>query len=213
MERKEASMGKSLTELIGDLEETAALATVRQQLKDGTAPLTILKDCQAGMVEVGKKFEMGQYFISDLMMSGEIFKQIREILAPEMKEASGLSAGKVVIGTVAGDIHDIGKDLVVGMLRSANYEVTDLGVDVPAERFVQAVKETGATVVGLSCLLTIAFDSMKTTIEALDKAGLRSKVKVMVGGGPMDEKACSYTGADAWGNDANAAVNFCKEWI
>lgn len=206
-------MAKSLTELMGDLEETAALATVRQQLKDGRAPLEILKDCQAGMVKVGEKFEKGQYFISDLMMSGEIFKQIGEVLAPEMKGASGSPDGKVIIGTVAGDIHDIGKDLVVGMLRSANYDVTDLGVDVPAEKFVRAVKETGATVVGLSCLLTTAFDSMKETIKALDEAGLRSKVKVMIGGGPVDKKACSYAGADAWGTDANAAVTLCKEWI
>jgi len=206
-------MGKSLTELIGDLEETEAAATVRQLLKEGRDPLTILKECQAGMVKVGEKYEKGQYFISDLMMSGEIFKQIGEILGPEMKGAAGPPAGKVIIGTVAGDIHDIGKDLVVGILRSANYEVTDLGVDVPVERFVEAARETGATVVGLSCLLTTAFDSMKATIKAFDEAGLRSKVKIMVGGGPMDKKACEYAGADAWGTDAHAAVTLCKEWI
>lgn len=206
-------MAKSLTDLIGDLEETSALAEVQRQLQTGKAPLDVLKDCQAGMVKVGEKFEKGQYFISDLMMSGEIFKQIGEILAPVMKGASGPSAGKVIIGTVAGDIHDIGKDLVVGMLRSANFDVTDLGVDVPVGSFVDAVRETGATVVGLSCLLTTAFDSMKDTIKALDEAGLRSKVKIMVGGGPVDKKACSYAGADAWGTDANAAVNLCKEWI
>ncbi len=206
-------MGKSLTELIGDLEETEAAATVRQLLKEGRDPLTILKECQAGMVKVGEKYEKGQYFISDLMMSGEIFKQIGEILGPEMKGAAGPPAGKVIIGTVAGDIHDIGKDLVVGILRSANYEVTDLGVDVPVERFVKAARKTGATVVGLSCLLTTAFDSMKATIKAFDEAGLRSQVKIMVGGGPMDKKACEYAGADAWGTDAHAAVTLCKEWI
>ncbi len=206
-------MAKSLTELIADLEETAALAAVRQQLKDGKDPLVILKDCQAGMVKVGEKFEKGQYFISDLMMSGEIFKQIGEILSPEMKGAAGPPAGKVIIGTVAGDIHDIGKDLVVVMLRSANYEVTDLGVDVPAEKFVEAVKKTGATVVGLSCLLTTAFDSMKATVKALDESGLRSKVKVMAGGGPVDKTACEYAGADAWGTDANAAITLCNQWI
>jgi methanogenic corrinoid protein MtbC1 len=206
-------MNETLTELIGDLNEAAALETVREQLKEGRDPLGILKDCQAGMVKVGEKFEKGQYFISDLMLSGEIFKQINEILGPMLKGAAGPPAGKVVVGTVAGDIHDIGKDLVVGMLRSANYEVADLGVDVSAEKFVESVKETGATVLGLSCLLTTAFDSMKATVKALEKAGLRTKVKVMVGGGPIDQKACSYVGADAWGSDANAAVTLCKEWI
>jgi methanogenic corrinoid protein MtbC1 len=206
-------MGKSLTELIADLEETATVAAVQQQMKEGREALAILKDCQAGMVKVGEKFEKGQFFISDLMMSGEIFKQVGEILAPVLKGAAGPPTGKVIVGTVAGDIHDIGKDLVVMMLRSANYEVTDLGVDVPVQKFVEAVKETGATVVGLSCLLTTAFDSMKATIKALNESGLRSKVKVMVGGGPVDKKACEYAGADAWGTDANAAITLCKEWI
>jgi len=206
-------MAKSLTELIADLEETATVAAVRRQMQEGRDALAILKDCQAGMVKVGEKFEKGQFFISDLMMSGEIFKQVGEILAPGMKGSAGPPKGKVIIGTVAGDIHDIGKDLVVMMLRSANYEVTDLGVDVPADRFVEAVKQTGATVVGLSCLLTTAFDSMKATIKALNESGLRSKVKVMLGGGPVDKKACEYAGADAWGTDANAAITLCKEWI
>lgn len=205
-------MSQSLTELIGNLEEKATIEAVQQQLRDGKEPLSILKECQAGMVTVGDKFQNGEYFISDLMMSGDIFKRISEILAPEMKGKAGPPAGKVIVGTVAGDIHDIGKDLVVGMLRSANFEVTDLGVDVPADRFIDAVKETGATVVGLSCLLTTAFDAMKTTVEAFEGSGLRSKVKIMVGGGPVDKKACSYAGADAWGTDANAAVSLCKEW-
>ena len=117
------------------------------------------------------------------------------------------------MGTVKDDIHTIGKDLVVGMLHSASYDVTDLGVDVPAERFIRTVKETGATVLGLSGLLTIAFDSMKNTIKALEACGLRSKVKVMIGGGPVNEKVCKYTGADAWGNNPQIAVKLCKEWI
>ena len=123
------------------------------------------------------------------------------------------SRGKVVIGTVKGDIHDIGKDIVVSLLKAANYDVRDLGVDVPPQKVVDTVKETGATVVGLSGLLTIAFDSMKETVAALATAGLRSKVKVMIGGGFVSETVQHYAGADAWGTDAQAAVSLCNQWI
>ena len=130
-----------------------------------------------------------------------------------MKPTESLPRGKVVIGTVEGDIHDIGKDIVVTMLKAANYDVHDLGVDVPPQRFVDALKETGAPVVGLSALLTTAFDSMKETVSALNAAGLRSRVKVMIGGGPVMEDTVNYTGADARGRDAQAAVTLCNQWI
>ena len=123
------------------------------------------------------------------------------------------SAGTVVIGTVAGDIHDIGKDLVVGLLEANNYKVVDLGVDQAKEVFVQKVKESNAPVVALSGLLTIAFDAMKDTISALSDAGLRDKVKVMIGGGTVSQSVCEYTGADGWGDNAQAAVKLCKQWM
>jgi 5-methyltetrahydrofolate--homocysteine methyltransferase len=119
----------------------------------------------------------------------------------------------VIIGTVAGDIHDIGKDIVVFMLDVNGFEVLDLGVDVPVQRFVDTIQESGSSVVGLSGFLTLAFQSMKDTIEAIDSAGLRDRVKIMIGGGPIDEQVRSFTGADAYGKDAMAAVELAKSWI
>ena len=154
-------MHEQLSKLIGDLNEPEALAVLEKLLEAGEDPLKLLNACQAGMVLVGQEYEKGNYFISDLMMAGEIFKQVCETLAPKLGANSGEGAGKVVMGTVEGDIHDIGKDLVVGMLRAAKYDVIDLGVDVPVQNFVDAVKDSGATVLALSGLLTIAFDAMK----------------------------------------------------
>lgn len=206
-------MDSQVTKLMEDLEENAVLALVKRQLEEGVNANDIISACQQGMIGVGEKFEKGAYYISDLMMAGEIFKQISELLEPMMKSGGGPTLGKVVAGTVKDDIHNIGKDLVVGMLRSANMAVTDLGVDVPPERFVAAVKETGATVVSLSALLTIAFDSIKATVGAFEDAGLRDKVKIMIGGGPVDQSVCNFTGADKWGGDAQAAVRIAKEWL
>ncbi len=206
-------MDNTLIEKIGDLREEEILEIVKKELEAGTEALKILKASQKGLELVGEKYSEGTYYISDLMMAGEIFKRVSALLAPHLEGGSVATGGKVVIGTVKDDIHDIGKDLVVGMIRSAGFDVTDLGVDVPAERFVKAVKETGATVVGLSGLLTIAFDSMRDTIKALEDADLRSNLKIMIGGGPVNEEVCKYTGADAWGNNTQVAVNLCKEWI
>ncbi len=206
-------MDSGIEQKIGDLQEEETLDIVRKELDGGTDPLEILKTCQKGLDIVGERYSEGTYFISDLMYAGEIFKQVSALLIPKLAPDSVTTKGKVVIGTVKGDIHDIGKDLVVNMVSAAGYDVTDLGVDVPVKRFVEAVKETGATVVGLSGLLTIAFDSMKDTIEALEDAGLQHKIKVMIGGALVSQDICEYTGADGWGNNTQIAVNLCKEWI
>ncbi|MBI5440530.1 MAG: cobalamin B12-binding domain-containing protein [Deltaproteobacteria bacterium] len=206
-------MSSELKQVLADLNEEEALRLVKDQLARGTDAMAILRACQEGMALVGERFEKGDYFISDLMMAGEILKQASDILKPSLKGAAGPTGGKVVLGTVKGDIHDIGKDLVAGLLEASNFAVTDLGVDVPPEKFVEALNETGATVLGLSGLLTMAFDAMRETVAAVEAAGLRSKVKVMIGGGPVDEKVCSYANADAWGADAQAAVTLCKQWI
>jgi methanogenic corrinoid protein MtbC1 len=163
---------------------------------------------------VGKRFASSQYFIPDLVYSGEILKVISEVVKPKLTKAAGTKKlGKIVFGTVAGDIHDIGKDIVVFMLDVNGFEVYDLGVDVPVQKFVDKIKETGAPVVGLSGFLTLAFDSMKQTIEAIKSAGLRDKVKVMIGGGQMSEEVRKYTGADAYGKDAMAGVTLAQKWI
>lgn len=205
-------MEKPIVEKLADLEEEAFLNLVRQELDAGADPMTILEDCRAGMVLVGKRFEENTYFISDLMMAGELFKQATKMLGPEML-LSDASHGKVVVGTVKGDIHDIGKDLVVGMLKAANYDVYDLGVDVPPDKFIEVLKETGAPVLGLSALITTAFESMKDTVDAIREAGIRSQVKIMIGGGPVNQEVVKYSGADDWGADAQKAVSLCNRFI
>jgi len=206
-------MSDQLATAMADLEEATVLKLVKEKLDAGENPMAILTSCREGMVLVGKRFEAGEYWVSDLMMSGEIFKQVSVLLGSLLKTDIMGTGGKVVIGTVKGDIHNIGKDIVVSLLKAANYDVCDLGVDVPPQRIVEAVKETGATVVGLSGLLTVAFDSMKETVAALAAAGLRPKVKVMIGGGSISERVRHYTGADAWGTDAQSAVSLCNQWI
>src|SRR5208283_5533426 len=147
-----------ITNALADLNEELTLQLVGAALEDNVPADDILQACQEGMSQVGGRFECQDYFVSDLIMSGEIFKQVGVLLEPHLKVGGTASLGKVVVGTVKGDIHDIGKDIVVNMLKSAGFEVIDLGVDVPAARFVEALKESGATVLGLSGLLTLAFD-------------------------------------------------------
>jgi methanogenic corrinoid protein MtbC1 len=207
-------MAKELANLLADLKEAEALEAVKARLSAGEEPLKILEDARRGMEIVGKRFAGGDYFIPDLVYSGEILKSVTELVKPKMaKAAETKRLGKVVFGTVAGDIHDIGKDIVVFMLDVNGFEVHDLGVDVPVQKFIDKIKETGAPVVGLSGFLTLAFDSMKQTIEAIEKAGLRDKVKVMIGGGQMSEEVRKYTGADAYGKDAMAGVSLAKKWV
>lgn len=203
-----------LVQAIADLKEEEALKIVKDRLDAGEDPLKILDDARKGLEIVGDRFAKGEYFIPDLIYSGEIMNQIAELVKPrigEVKETKKLE--KVVIGTVAGDIHDIGKNIVVFMLEVHGFEVYDLGVDVPPEKFVEKIKETGAPILGLSGFLTLAFDSMKKTIEALKEAGLRDKVKVMIGGGQVTDEVRKYTGADAYGKDAMAAVTLAKAWV
>ncbi len=206
-------MTHQLVTAISDLEEEQVLELVNADLAAGVDPLAILNHCREGMALVGKRYEAGEYYVSDLIMAGEIFKEATAQVTARFGAESGEKRGKVVLGTVKGDIHDIGKDLVVSLLKAANYEVIDLGVDVPADLFVATVKESGAQVVGLSGLLTISFDAMKDTVAALDAAGLRPAVRVMIGGGPTTEQVREYTGADAHGSDAQAAVALVNGWI
>ena len=207
-------MAGKLAKLLSDLKEPEALAFVDQALGKGVDPMDLLGETKEGMNIVGQRFASQKYFIPDLVFSGEILKGIVQKLEPHLKKGEEAERlGKVVIGTVAGDIHDIGKDLVVFMLDVNGYEVFDLGIDVPAQKFVDTIKKTGSTVVGLSGFLTLAFQSMKETVDAIKKAGLRDKVKIMVGGGQIDEQVKDFTGADAYGKDAMAAVKLAKGWI
>jgi len=196
------------------MREEDALSITDAMLQEGADPLDVLDACRKAMEVVGQRFEAGECFVPELILAGEVLKQISEKIKPLIKEraVSVKKLGKVVIGTVEGDIHDIAKDIVAFMLDVSGFEVTDLGVDVPPIRFVEAVQETGATIVGLSGFLTLAYDPMKATVEALKEAGL-DDVKVMIGGGQVDEQIRQYTGADAYGRDAMAAVTLAKQWI
>jgi len=207
-------MANDLISALSDLKEKEALEIVKKGLDAGDDPLKILNDARRGMEIVGERFQKGEYFVPDLIYSGEILKGVTEIVKPKLTKAAEVKRlGNVVLGTVSGDIHDIGKDIVAFMLDISGFEVYDLGVDVPAQRFVEKIKETKAGIVGLSGFLTLAFDSMKETIEAIKKAGMRDKVKIMVGGGLIDDQIRSYTGADAYGRDAAAAVVLAKKWV
>jgi 5-methyltetrahydrofolate--homocysteine methyltransferase len=206
-------MAKDLVKALADLKEQEVIKIVEDRLKANEDPLKILEDARKGMEIVGKRFASSEYFIPDLVYSGEILKSVTELVKPKLtKAAESKKLGKIVFGTVAGDIHDIGKDIVVFMLDVNGFEVYDLGVDVPAQKFVDKMKETGASIVGLSGFLTLAFDSMKQTVETIKAAGLRDKVKIMIGGGQITEEVRKYTGADAYGKDAVAGVTLAKKW-
>ena len=206
-------MAKDLVRALSDLREQEAIKIVEDRLNAKEDPLRILEDARKGMEIVGKRFATGEYFIPDLVYAGEILKSVTEMVKPKLsKVGQARKLGKIVFGTVAGDIHDIGKDIVVFMLDVNGFEVYDLGVDVPAQKFVDKIRETGAPIVGLSGFLTLAFDSMKQTVEAIKTAGLRDKVKVMIGGGQITEEVREYTGADAYGKDALTGVTLAKKW-
>jgi methanogenic corrinoid protein MtbC1 len=205
-------MSQELIEAITDMREEDAVKLTTQLLDAGTEPIVILDACREAMGIIGKRFETGECFIPELILAGEMLSQISAIIKPRLQKDGGAKKlGKVVLGTVQGDIHDIAKDIVGFMLDVNGFEVTDLGVDVPPAKFVDAVKQTGATIVGLSGFLTLAFDPMKFTVQALRDAGLN--VKVMIGGGQIDDQIRQYTGADAYGRDAMAAVALAKSWV
>lgn len=206
-------MTKELTDAIVGMDEDAALAIVKKELDSGADPIAVLEDAKAAMTELGRRFECEEVFIPELIMGGEIMRGISEELKPHLTGAGNEEARAVVIiGTVQGDIHDIGKDIVVMMLDINGYEVHDLGVDIPPGQFIDAIRERSATIVGLSGLLTLSFDSMKRTVEAITEAGLRDQVKIMVGGAPADEQVQAYTASDGWGNDVAQALRLCAEW-
>jgi len=206
-------MAEDLVSTLADLKEKEALKIAEDRLSAGEEPLKILDDARRGMEIVGKRFADSEYFIPDLVYSGEILKEITDMVKPKLAKAAEVKrVGKVIIGTVAGDIHDIGKDIVVFMLDVNGFEVYDLGVDVPAQQFIEKIKESGAPIVGLSGFLTLAYDSMKDTIAAIKDAGLRDRVKVMIGGGQITEEIQKYTGADAYGRDAMVGVSLAKKW-
>ena len=205
-------MSQELIDAIVEIREDDAISITNQLLDGGTSPMDVLGACKGAMDIIGERYDKGDAFIPELMMAGEMMTAISDILKPRMAgEGEVEKKGTIVFGTVEGDIHDIAKDIVVFMLDINGFEVIDLGVDVPPAKFVEAAKEHGATMVGLSGFLTLAFDPMKDTVAALKESGLN--VKTMIGGGQIDEQIREFTGADAWGRDAMAAIALANEWI
>jgi methanogenic corrinoid protein MtbC1 len=207
-------MKEQLVTAIADMQEDEAIRLTQEMLDGGTDPRAILDASREAMAIVGERYECKEYFLPELLISGDLMKRIGELVKPRLKaRGAGTTNGRVLIGTIAGDIHDIGKDVVTFMLEVNNFEVADIGVDAPAEAFVEKIREFKPAVVGLSGFLTQGFDQMKLTVGAIRDAGLRDEVKIMIGGAIMDDKVAAYVGADAYGADASAAVKLAKGWL
>ncbi|MHC1770625.1 MAG: corrinoid protein [Flexilinea sp.] len=205
---------ESIKEAIIDGMNKVVPSRVQAAIDEGIGAERILNEAMiAGMAEVGKLFESGEYFVPEMLVAARAMASGMEILKPYLQQADVKATGKVILGTVAGDLHDIGKNLVGMMLEGAAFEVVDLGTDVPAEKFVEAVKETGAEIVAMSALLTTTMPAMKETIDALNAAGVRDRVKIMVGGAPLSNNYALQIGADGYSPDANRAVALAKSLI
>jgi len=199
---------------IADLKEDEVNRIVREKIEAGVDPLALMEECREGMRLVGERHRAGDYFLGELIMSGEIFKNAMGFIEPRLKAGRLVRPlARMVLGTAKGDIHNIGKDIVAMLLRAAGFEVYDAGIDVPPEVFVQKVRETGSTILGISGLLTTSFESMKLTVQALETAGLRGDVKVIVGGGIVNEMVQKYVGADAFTDDAPEGIEICKRFV
>lgn len=210
-------MFEKLIDAIVELREEEAIELVKELLDQGVSPYEVLDNCRKAVEIIGQRYEQGHYFMPELMLTGEMLNQISELAKANMTDDATQDESKfigtVVIGTVQGDIHDIGKNIVCFMLDINGFKVIDIGEDVPASKFIEAINEHQPHIVGMSCLLTLAFDKMKNAIKAIDEAGLRDKVKIMIGGAPINEQIKEYAGADGWGKDAVEAVSLAKKWM
>ena len=200
---------ENIVTAIIELDEPTALQLAEEMMKAGTDPVQILERCRQGMSTVGEKFEAGEFFLSEMIMAAEIFTQVMELIRPQLMRSVTEKRGKIVIGTVEGDVHDIGKNIVIALLEAEGFEVVDLGVDVPPEAFVSAIKEHKPDIVGMSSLLTVALEATKKTVDAITEAGLRDKVKIIIGGGRIDIHATDYIKPDAATDNAAQGVKLC----
>ena len=202
---------QDLINAMADMMEDELMELTDKYLAEGKSPQEILDAYQAAMAEIGKRYEAGEYFVSELILAGEMMNAGSEKIKPYLKgEAAGAAAskGKVLIATIEGDIHDIGKNIAATMMELAGYEVKNLGEDVPASRIVEEAKAFQPMMIGLSGLLTLAYDPMKEVVEKLKEAGLRDQVKVLLGGGQIDDHVLQYVGADVYANDAMTNVTY-----
>lgn len=199
---------------LADLDEKGVLSLVNERLEAGHDPYGIIEACQEGVRRVGTRYEKGDYFIAGLIMAGVILRGVIDLIRPDLqKKPQGSQRGNFVLGTVQGDIHNIGKDLVGILLSCEGFNVIDVGVDTPVELFVDAIREHNPPFLGLSCLLTTAFESLRDTISGIEEAGLRSGLTIIIGGSTLDESVCKFTGADHWTTDAMKGVEWCRSRI
>ncbi|MDR3711150.1 MAG: corrinoid protein [Capsulimonadaceae bacterium] len=198
--------------LTGDVR--TAKAVTQEALAAGVPPQQLLDEQMVpAMDEVGRRFETHEYFVPELLLAARAMKGALEFIRPLLADSGAKSAGKVAIGTVKGDLHDIGKNLVLAMLEGGGFEIVDLGVDVPVEKFIAAVKEQGANIVAMSALLTTTMPSMKAAIAAFSEAGIRDKVKIMVGGAPVTQDFADEIGADGFSDNASGAVRLARTLV
>jgi dimethylamine corrinoid protein len=202
-----------LKKAMGDLDNDTVISMMNDVMKDGGAgAVKAMEACQEGMNIVGSLFQSGEYFVADLIFAGDLMTRAMDIIKPALAKEAGGKVGRMVFCTVKGDLHDIGKNIVKAMLEAGGLEVIDLGIDVAPETIVKAAIENNVKIVALSGVLTLAVDSMKATVEAFKNAGLRDKIKIIIGGAPVDEAAMLFTGADAWARNPQTTVNTCLKW-
>ncbi|SHK22474.1 Methanogenic corrinoid protein MtbC1 [Desulfatibacillum alkenivorans DSM 16219] len=207
---------QDLVNAMADMMEDKVIELTNQYLDEGQDPVAIFRAYQEAMEEIGRRFEANTYFVPELIMAGEMMKTGSELIKPHLKndaEDGPAKIGKFLLATIEGDIHDIGKNIVGMMMDLNGFEVMDLGVDVPADVIIEKAREFNPDIIGVSGLLTLAFDPMKGLVEKLQEAGLRDGFKVLIGGAQIDEQVSEYVGADAFVTDAVAGVNICKEWM
>ena len=203
---------EALAVAMGELEEDSVRQTMDAALEGGASGGEILSAMQKGMDEVGSRFEAGEYFVGDLIFAGELMTELMQKIKPLLAAAGGNTGAKMLLCTVKGDVHDIGKDIVKAMLEAGGFEVLDLGVDVPPQTIVDKIQETGLRIVALSGTLTLALTAMKDTADAFAAAGLRDKVKIIVGGACINEQSAANLGVDAWAKYPQETVTICKGW-
>ena len=207
---------KELTAAVGELDEEKVISDLEAFVASNPSEQEAQKAvaaCQAGMAIVGDLFEQGEYFVGDLIFAGELLTNAIDVLKPVLGNTEAANVGSIVLGTVSGDLHDIGKNIFKSMAEAAGFVVYDLGIDQPAGAFVDKIKEVKPVIVGMSGVLTLALEAMKETVDALKEAGVRGDVKVIIGGNPVTKEACEQIGADAFTTNAAEGVKICQGWV
>jgi 5-methyltetrahydrofolate--homocysteine methyltransferase len=209
---KEQSLAE-ISDKIVNLDMEGTLQAVERVLKDVPASVIVSKSIAKAMETIGRKYEENEYFLAELLLSGQVVSNALKLLEPHLKNQGAKTAGKIVFGTVEGDLHDLGKTIVITLLKSAGFEVYDLGVDVPPQRFIQEIKRVKPDIVAMSALLTTTMDGIESTIDELQRARVRKSVKIIIGGRPLTKEFAKKAGADAYGEDAFVGVEICKKWM